>query len=76
MPLCPMMLLQCECLKTKTPKTPHRMTLGPVVRRLISANPGLDFDPGFFFCCPKVFSRIIFPIFPKASNHRIVGEKS
>ena len=32
--------------------------LGPVVRRPISANPWLDFNPGFFFFCSKAFSRI------------------
>ena len=36
--------------------------LGPVVRRLISANQGLNFNPGLFFLSSKVFSRTIFPI--------------
>ena len=36
---------------------------GPVVRRLFSANSGLNFNPGFFFFRLKVFSRIIFSIF-------------
>ena len=38
----------------------------PVVRRPISANPGLNFNPGFFFFCWKVFSRIIFASFFKS----------
>ena len=40
----------------------HIKILGPVVQRPISANPGLNFNPGFFFFCLKAFSRIIFPI--------------
>ena len=32
---------------------------GPVVRRPISANPGLNFNLGFFFFCSKVFFRVI-----------------
>ena len=35
---------------------------GPLVWRLISANPGLNFNPGSFFFCLKAFSRIIFSI--------------
>ena len=42
---------------------------GPVVRRPISANPGLNFNPGFFFFCSKAFSQIIFPIPFTASTH-------
>ena len=52
------------------------LTLGPVVRRLISANPGLNFNLGFFFFCSKAFSRIIFTILFRASNHQIVGKNS
>ena len=29
---------------------------GPVVQRPISANPGLNFKPGFLFFCSKAFS--------------------
>ena len=51
--------------------------LGPVVRRPISANPGLNFNPGFSFSfCSKAFSRIIFSILFRASNHQIVGKKN
>ena len=50
--------------------------LGPDVRRPISANPGLNFNLGFFFFCSKAFSRIIFSIFFRASNHQIVGKKN
>ena len=36
---------------------------GPVVRTRVSANPRLNFNPGFFFFLPKALSRIIFSIF-------------
>ena len=49
---------------------------GPVVRRPISANPGLNFNPGFFFFCSKVFSQVISSLFFRASNHQIVGRKN
>ena len=51
--------------------------LGPVVRRPISANPGLNFNPGFFFFFgSKAFSRIIFSILFSASNHQIVSKRN
>ena len=50
--------------------------LGQVVRRPINANPGLNFNLGFFFFCSKAFSRIIFSILFRASNHQIVGKKN
>ena len=46
--------------------------LGPVVWRQISANPGLNFNPGFFFFCSKAFPRIFFSILFRASNCQIV----
>ena len=48
--------------------------LGPVVRRPISANLGLNFDPGFFFFCSKAFSPIIFSIIFRASNYQTVDK--
>ena len=51
-------------------------TLGPVVWSPISANPGLNFNPGFFFFCSKVFSQIISSLLFRASNHQIVGKKN
>ena len=51
-------------------------TLGPVVWRPISANPGLNFNLGFFFFCSKVFSRIISSLLSRASNYQIVGKKN
>ena len=50
------------------------VVLGPVVRRPISANLGLNFDPGFFFFCSKAFSRIIFSIIFGASNYQTVDK--
>ena len=45
--------------------------LGPVVRRPIGANPGLNFHLGF-----KSIFRIIFSILFRASNHQIVDKKN
>ena len=50
--------------------------MGAVVRRPISANPGLNLNLGFFSFCSKAFSRIIFSILSKASSHQIVGKKN
>ena len=48
----------------------------PVVRRPIRANQGLNFNPGLFFFCSKEFSRIIFAIFFRPSNHQTVDKKN
>ena len=50
-------------------------TQGPVVRRTISANPGLNFNLGFSFFCSKALSRIIFSILFRVSNHQIGVKK-
>ena len=49
---------------------------GPILRRLISANPGLNVNLSFFFFCSKAFPRIIFAILFRLSNHQIVDEKN
>ena len=49
---------------------------GPVVRRSISAKPGLNFKLRFFFFSSKAFSQTIFPSFFRESNHKIVGKKN
>ena len=49
---------------------------GLVVRRLISANPGLNFDPGLFFFSSKAFSQTIFSILFKIADHQIVNKKN
>ena len=49
---------------------------GPFVRTPVSANPGLNFKPGFFFFLSNALSRIIFSIFFSISNHQIVGKEN
>ena len=49
---------------------------GPVVRKLISANLGLNFNLGFFSFFSKAFSQTIFSILFRASNHQIVRKKN
>ena len=48
---------------------------GRVVRRPVSANPGLNFNPGFFFFSSKVFSRKIFSFLFRVFNHQIVEKR-
>ena len=48
---------------------------GPVVQKPISANPGVKFNPGFFFLYSKAFCRITFSVIFRASNHQIVDKK-
>ena len=37
---------------------------------------GLALNPGFFFLCSKAFSRIIFSVILRASNHHLVDKKN
>ena len=48
----------------------------PVVRTPVSANPGLNFNPGFFIFLSKALSRIIFSILFRVSNYQIVGKEN
>ena len=50
--------------------------LGRVVRRLVSANPGLNFNPGLFFFSSKAFSLKIFCILFRVANRQIVDKKN
>ena len=50
-------------------------SLGPVVQRPISANPGLNFNPGFHISLFKNCFGIILPIVFSAFNHQIVVKK-
>ena len=50
--------------------------LGPVVRTSVSADPGLNFNLGFFFLLSKALSRMIFSNLCKVSNHRIVDNEN
>ena len=54
----------------------NNSVLGPVVRTPVSANPGLNFNPGFFFFLSKAPSRIIFSILFRVSNNQIVGKEN
>ena len=49
---------------------------GPVVGTPVSANPGLNFNPGFFIFLSKALSRIIFSFLFRVSNHQIVGKEN
>ena len=68
--------LQLGVLTTRGVITWGCYNQGPAVRRPISANPGLNFNPGFFFFCSKVFSRVISSLLFRASNHQFVGRKN
>ena len=48
---------------------------GPVVRKPISTNSGLNFNRGFLFFSSKAFTWIIFTILYRASIHYITGKK-
>ena len=49
---------------------------GRVVQRLVSANPGLNFNPDLFFFSSKAFSQKIFSILLRVTNHQIVDKKN
>ena len=48
---------------------------GPVVKRPISSNPGLNFNPGFFFFCSKVFSQVISSLFLEHPIIKLLAER-
>ena len=50
--------------------------LGLIVRRSISADPGLNFNLSYVFVCLKAFYRIIFPTVFRASSIQIVDKKN
>ena len=50
--------------------------LGPVVQMAVNANPGLNFNPGFFIFLSKALSGIIFSILFRVSNHQVVGKEN
>ena len=54
----------------------RKTDLGPVLRTRVSSNPGLNFNPGFFFFLSKAFSRIVFSILFRVSNYQIVGKEN
>ena len=62
--------------KMKNYQHAYVISQGPVVRTPVSANLGLNFNPGFFFFSSKALSRIIFYILFRVSNHQIVGKEN
>ena len=46
------------------------------VRKKLSANSKLNFNPGFFFFLSKALSWIIFSILFRVSNHQMVGKEN
>ena len=70
---------QNYCQTCRTVRVYHLLSsllLGPVVRTPFSANPGLNFNQGFFFFSSKELSRVIFYILFRVSNHQIVGKEN
>ena len=61
-----------EILTLQTYYTPA----AAVVRRPVSANPGLNFNPGLFFFSSKAFSLKIFSVLFRVANHQIVDKKN
>ena len=56
-------------------KCSPKQCIGRVIQKLEqNLNPG-TLNPGFFFLCPKAFSRIIFSVVFRASNHQLVDKK-
>ena len=49
---------------------------GPVVRRLISTNQGLNLNLAYFCLCSNAFSLIIFSILFRVANHQVVDKKN
>ena len=48
---------------------------GPVVRTPVSANPGLNFNPGFSSFLSKAHYHIIFSILFRVFNHQILPKR-
>ena len=49
--------------------------LGLADQRPISANSGLNFNPGFFFFSSKAFSRMNFSLVCRVSKHNLIVDK-
>ena len=54
----------------------HFNLLGPVVRTPVSANPGLNFNWGFFIFLSKALFQIIFSVLFRVSNYQIVAKEN
>ena len=69
-------LAATDCALIEVKLSTDIVVLGPVVRTPLSANPGLNFNPGLFFFLSKALPRIIFSIFFSISNHQIAGKEN
>ena len=49
---------------------------GPVVRTPVCANPGFNFNPGFFSFLLKALFQIISSILFRVSNHQFLGKEN
>ena len=54
----------------------HASDQGPVVLRLISPNPRLNYNPGFFIPMFKSLFGIFSSVLYGASNHRLIDKKN
>ena len=70
------MLSNCFKILTAVCQIDGYVHQGPVVRAPVSANPGLNFNPGFFIFLSNALSRIIFSFLFRVSNHQIVGKEN
>ena len=63
-------------METGTGQSRYSLQQGPVVRRPISANPGLNFSPDFFLSLLKSLSRDKISVFLfRTSNNQIANKK-
>ena len=67
MPQCVDLATNCEC------KVLYTL---PFVRKPVSANPGLNFNPGFCFFLSRALSGIVFSVLFRVSSHQIVGKEN
>ena len=65
-----------KCLEISVSPNRENIKLGPLVQRPVSANPGLNFNPGLFFFSSKAFSLTIFSILFRVANHQIVDKRN
>ena len=56
-------------------KSLYIIVQGPIVRRLISANPRLNFNLDFFFPLFKCFVGMVFLVLYRASNNHILDKR-
>ena len=54
----------------------HLYTWAQLFEGRLALNPGVEFNPGFFFFCSKAFPWLIFSVIFRASNHQLVDKKN